>query len=255
MLLTFVAALAACAGGAIAGLIVDVMTDKSHPKGRRLVMLLAALVVFAGVQAVAQTHSPPESDTPSQGAAPTTEPASTTPPATPTSAPTPTPAPPTTEPSPVMATSLLDLPAVDEDTSSSIDLDDPGTLEIDGTTYGRALVYQCSLYCDGPSPQVREVTLGRKFSRFTATAAVLDTSTGRHRIDITLDGHPPKTFAVAPGSPASINVSVAGVSRLRIQLYAPGKLKSPLQAGADAAGGNNGGGLPGIALGDPTLLP
>jgi hypothetical protein len=42
---------------------------------------------------------------------------------------------------------------------------------------------------------------------------------------------------------------------MRIRLYAPGKLKSPLQAGVDVAGGNNGGGLPGIGLGDPILLP
>ncbi|MFF0234408.1 hypothetical protein [Micromonospora sp. NPDC005254] len=254
-MLTFVAAIAAFAGGAIAGVIADAVVDKAHRMRRYVAALIVALVVFGGIQAVAQLRSQPDAGTPPQDAGRAIPRGSTTPPASATSTQATPSTPATTEPPPVMATSLLDLPAVDEDTNSSIDLDEPGTVEINGTTYGHALIYQCSLYCDGSSPQVREVTLGKKFSRFRTTAAVLDTSTGKYRIDITLDRHPPKTYTITPGNPASINISVAGISRLRIQLYAPGKLKSPLQAGVDVAGGNNGGGLSGIGLGDPILLP
>jgi hypothetical protein len=208
------------------------------------------------VQTTAEFMSRPDDDTSTQGSVPTPAPGATTPmpPSGQTQESLPS-TPPTAEPPPIMASSLLDLPSVSDDTNSSIDLDDSGTIEIDGATYGRALIYECSLYCDGSSPQMREVTLGRKYARFTATAAVLDTSTGSYRIDVTLDGHPPKTFTTTPGKPARIDLSVAGISRMRIQMYAPGKLKSPLQAGVDAAGGGNGGGLPGIGLGDPLLLP
>jgi len=160
-----------------------------------------------------------------------------------------------TDQPPVQATSLLDLPVVAEDTNDSIDLDALESTEVDGTTYGQLLAYQCSLYCDGGSPQVREVTLGRKFATFEATFAVLDTATGRHRLDITLDSRRPKSYFAEPGKPASVVVSVNDVSRMRLQLYSPGPLKSPLAAGADAAVGGNGGGLPGAALCDPIVLP
>lgn len=156
---------------------------------------------------------------------------------------------------PVMATSLLDLPAVQQDTNSTIDLDFSGTTEINGRSYGRVLTYKCSLYCDGTSPQVLEVTLGRKFSTFTATYAVLDVASGKYRLDITTDASAPQTFYAEPGLPAAINIDVNGVSRMRVQMYASGELLSPIEAGVEIAGGNSGGGLPGVGLADPTLLP
>lgn len=158
-------------------------------------------------------------------------------------------------PPPVMAASLLDLPTVAEDTNDAADLDEEESTEVDGVMYARLLTYSCSLFCGGDSPQTREVALGRKFDSFEADFAVLDTATGRHRLDITLDGKRPKTYYAEPGEPAEIRVVVTGVSRMRIQFFSPGPLKSPLQAGADSAVGENGGGMPGSALADPLLLP
>lgn len=172
---------------------------------------------------------------------------------------TPTPASPTqsstSESAPAMATSLLDLPLVEQDSNHSIDLENLDTTSIDGTTYGRALAYSCSLFCNGRSPQVFEVVLGKNFKIFSATAAVLDTSSGTYRIDISLDQKPPAKFVTSPGKPTPIRIDVGGISRMRIQIYAPGPLKSPVQAGVDTTGGENGGGLPGIGLADPVLQP
>lgn len=162
---------------------------------------------------------------------------------------------PSADPQPVMATSLMDLPIVESNTNSSIDLDAVGTIEIDGGTYGRALVYSCAYFCNGTSPQTQEVTLSRKFTLFTTTAAVLDTHSGEYRIDFTLDALPPRSFTTSPGNPTPIEIDVSDVSRMRIEMFSAGELKSPIQAGADTAIGENGGGLPGVALGDPLFLP
>ena len=154
-----------------------------------------------------------------------------------------------------MATSILDLPKVEEDINTDIDLKPLDTTEINGTSYGRVLAHNCNLFCNGSSPQVLEVVLGGKYRTFTATAAVLDTSSGTYRIDVTMDSAPPVTFTTSPGKPTPMHLSVAGVSRLRIQMYSSGQLKSAVQAGADSAVGDNGGGLPGVGLGDPVVLP
>lgn len=154
-----------------------------------------------------------------------------------------------------MATSLLDLSAVQVDSNDDSDLSDEGTTTIGGKDYGRALVYSCNTFCGGGSPQTRTVTLGGQYATFVAWAAVLDQADGTHRIDITLDSGTPHTYNVKPGKAQLIKLSVRGVYRMRIQMYAPGPLKGPLQAGADSAAGKNGGGLPGVALADPMLQP
>jgi len=155
-----------------------------------------------------------------------------------------------------MATSLLDLPRVEEaDYIDDIDLDELGTTEIDGQKYGRVLAYTCSIFCHGDSPQSIEVTLGRKFSSFTATSAVLDTASGDHRLTVTLDGAESVVFDFAPGRPAEVDLDVTGHSRMRIDLYSPGEIVSPLQCGASTAGGVGCGTMPGAALADPLLLP
>jgi len=252
---TFFAAVAAVIAGAIAGLAAQVMSDRTHPLRPKLVGLVAFVLVFALVEAIAENQSEPDRAYQRDPGIPSGPPSTST--TKSSEAPVATATARSAEPdaSTVMATSLLDLPAVEVDTNRSIDLESASPIDIDGVSYGRALVYSCSLYCDGSSPQVREVTLGKRYTRFNATAAVLDTSSGRHRIDITLDGKPPQTFVTEPGKPIKINLDVTRVSRLRIELYAPGKLKSALQAGADAAVGENGGGLPGLGLADPLLLP
>lgn len=256
---TFVGAVAAIFAGAFAGVVIQAMTDRSHPlrrKGAVLAGLVVSVLVFAVVQVVAQNLSQPSRADQRDLGIPSGPP-STSASDAPASPQVTSPTTRSTEPEgpTVMATSLLDLPAVEVDTNRSIDLDAISPIDIDGVHYGRALVYSCSMYCDGSSPQVREVALGRRYTRFNAMAAVLDTSSGRHRIDITLDGKPPRTFVTEPGERVKISLDVSRVSRMRIELYAPGELKNPLQAGADAAVGENGGGLPGIGLADPVLLP
>lgn len=258
---TLLAVVAAVVAGAFAGLVADATADKKHPARKYIPMLVIGVLAFAIIQTVAQkndgdSQAKPTNSAPSQNPTPSVDQTQQAPQTTPPPAAS-TPSPTSTSPQPpvIQATSLLKLPAVNEDTNDDIDLREEGTIDVDGATYGRALLYRCSLYCNGSSPQIREVTLGRRFQRFTTTAAVLDTSTGRHRIDITLDSQAPKTFTVSPGHSRKIALNVSGISRMRIELYAPGELKSPIQAGADSTVGRNGGGLPGVGLGDPMLLP
>lgn len=252
------AVIAGLIAAALAGVIAAAFTDREHPARRYVWALAAFVLVFALVQVVAQSaggsgsatgareESNDSSPSPSQTVIddPTTTPVQTL---SPTPKPSATPE--------ILATSLMDLPTVDQDTNRDIDLEQLGTTLIDGETYGRVLAYECSLFCNGESPQVVEVTLGGQFKRFTATAAVLDTSSGTYRVDVKAGAHSVKTYSASPGAPASIDLDVTGVSRLRVELYAPGELKSPLQAGADSAVGDNGGGLPGLGLADPLLTP
>lgn len=154
-----------------------------------------------------------------------------------------------------MATSLLDLPQVGQAVNARIDLSEFDAMEINGESFGRVLAYTCSTYCDGESPQVIEVTLGRKYTYFTAKAAVLDTSNGDYRIDVMLDGASPLTFAASPGIEAEIKLVVSGVSRLKIAMFASDEIMNPLLCGANTAVGKSCGELPGVALGDPMLTP
>lgn len=263
--MTLLAALAAVVASALAGLVADAVVDKKHQARKYIPMLVVGALVFVGIQAIAQNNDKDDdsnagSTNPSSGQTSTSSPPSSEDtPQPPQTTPPPIPSPPPTSappPTPIIqATSLLKLTAVAEDTNDDIDLKEEGTIDIDGRTYGRALVYRCSLFCNGSSPQTREVTLGRRYQRFVTTLAVLDTSTGRHRVDITLDTRLPKTYTVTPGHARKIILDVTGVSRMRIELYAPSPLKNPIQAGADSTVGRNGGGLPGVGLGDPMLLP
>jgi hypothetical protein len=51
-----------------------------------------------------------------------------------------------------------------------------------------------------------------------------------------------------------LNISVSGAQRLRISIYAPAPLPSPIEAGIDAAGDVDPA-FPDVALGKPPLLP
>jgi len=250
---TFLILLVAAVAGIVCSLIATTIADPTHRLRPNLVGLIAAALTFISIQAVLSNNSPepPPSSSDNSDLRAALESSA----ASPSQASTPTPSA-SASSSPRMATSLLDLPAVELNTNSTIDLDHAsGTVQINRATYGRALVYECSLFCNGSSPQVREVSLGRAFSRFRAAAAVLDTKTGEYRIDITLDSAPPVTFTTSPGTTTPIDLDVTGAARMRIEMFSPGPLKNPMQAGADAAAGVNGGGLPGVALGDPLLLP
>lgn len=104
-------------------------------------------------------------------------------------------------------------------------------------------------------PQTYEVTLGRKYGRFTAQAGVLDTAAGRYKVEVTLDQQAPIAYIAEPGNIAKIDLAVNNVNRMRLQLYSAFPLKSPLAAGADTTVGRNGARLPGLALANPLLLP
>lgn len=230
----------ALAAGAVVAVLINVVTrpEKGNTSG-----YVAGILVFLLIEAFALTRHGDGGPSVSES----TQPVSSSSSSAGTDAQTSTQGSPSSEQTPtetpsIMATSLLDLPTVDQDTNSTIDLHSDGTTEIGGRTYGRALAYRCADFCNGSSPQTYLVTLGRQYAKFTATAAVLDTAAGRYRIDVTLDSTTPKTYYVEPGTSAPLSISVAGVYRMRIQLYAPGPLKNPLQAGADAAAGKNGGG-------------
>lgn len=154
-----------------------------------------------------------------------------------------------------VATSLLNLPLVDYPVRAQIDLKTYGPVDIDGRTYDWVLVYECNTFCHGDSPQVVEATLGRKFTSFTATTAVLDTARGEYQIDVILDEAPAVTYVTSPGQPADIDLDVTDVSRLRLEMYSPAALIDPVQCGANTASGVGCGELPGLAVGDPMVIP
>ena len=240
-----VAALCGVIAAVLAGVVTQAVVEPSHPVRRFLIIAVvgaftATAVAIIATNLVNSSSTPPIAESPAQNS-----------PASSVSA-QPTAVPDTKEP---MATSLLDLNYVEEDTNRDIDLDEEDSISIGGSTYGRVLTYSCSLYCNGDSPQTRTFVLGGQYSTFTADLAVLDSAAGTYRVDITLDSSSPQTFTVEAGVPAKLSLPVGGVQRMRIQMYAPGELKSPVQAGADTTQGENGGGLPGIGLADPLLLP
>ncbi|OKJ95667.1 hypothetical protein AMK34_21935 [Amycolatopsis sp. CB00013] len=74
------------------------------------------------------------------------------------------------------------------------------------------------------------------------------------KIEIDVDGQLKGTYMVQATKPMPIEIAVKGAQRLRIALYAPAPLRTPLQAGVDSAGGVQHV-LPDVALGKPTLLP
>lgn len=254
---TFVGLTLAAIASAVFGVVANVVSDNRHPLYRRNGVIGAgvfgglALLVLAAAATTPMTSGTGSSDSaagPEQsqqarvalGSA--AAPSETAPLAGET---TPT----------VMEQSVLDLPKVNVDTTDDIDLQELSSASIDGTTYGRALAYECNLFCNGTSPQTRTFILGRQYTSFSTTAVVLDSAEGTYRIDITCDQQAPRTYEVSAGERKKITLDVAGVDRLRVQLYAAGPLKSAVQSGADSTQGENGGGLPGVALGDPEVQP
>jgi hypothetical protein len=152
---------------------------------------------------------------------------------------------------PVSTALLSDLPSA-SGKSSDLRFQD---VDIDGRHYENSLRYSCELFCDGPSPATYDVDLGRRYSRFTAVAGVVDTaasgSTDKFEIDV--DGAL-QSWTASIGHPQTIDIDVHNALRLSIRIYPPATLRSPLQAGADAAGGTSSV-LPDAALGHPVLIP
>nr|WP_295920761.1 hypothetical protein [uncultured Actinomyces sp.] len=150
--------------------------------------------------------------------------------------------------------SLLDLNYVAVDSNEDIDLDEHESIKVNAEVVGRALTYKCSMYCNGISPQVRQFVLGSKYSRLQAQLYVLDSSADDHRVAFYNGDVLMGEYGVFPGEPTLVDLDVSGVSRLTVVFPSPAPLKSAVQAGADTAVGKNGGGLPGVALVEPTLI-
>lgn len=151
---------------------------------------------------------------------------------------------------------LSDLPPVDnsDGANSSIDLRFEG-LTVNGTDYANSLTYRCNLFCNGTSPQTWEVSLGRRYTQFVARAAVADTAGGEKtttKIEVDVDGEA-HFYTARVGKSVPIKLDVRGALRLRIRIFAPTDLKSPIQAGADAAAGK-GSQMPNAGLTTPQLL-
>lgn len=138
--------------------------------------------------------------------------------------------------------------------NSDIDLDFQN-LFVNGDTYVNSPPYRCDLFCNRSSLQTYEVSLGKKYRQFTVLAGVADTAGGEKtttRFEVDVDGEA-HSYAASVGKPARIKLDVRGALRLRIRIFAPNDLKSPVQSGADAAAGK-GSQLPNAGLGTPRLL-
>lgn len=223
--------------------------------GGALTIVIGLVLVWAGVEDYRFPWAKPGPTSPA-----TTKPTGgSSPPARPTVKPTtnsprPTPPPPTR---PKVPPALLsDLPQVDnsDGSNSSIDLRFEG-LTVNGNDYANSLTYRCSLFCNGTSPQTWEVSLGKKYSLFTARAAVADTAGGEKtttKFEVDVDGEA-HSYTARVGRSVPIKLDVRGALRLRIRIFAPTDLKSPIQAGADAAAGK-GSQMPNAGLTTPQLL-
>jgi hypothetical protein len=96
-----------------------------------------------------------------------------------------------------------------------------------------------------------EVDLKGAYERMTAVAGVLDDATEPFQVGhfrVCLDGSPQPELKVAPGKPVTVELSVIGVLKLRLELYRPGVAASRARVTGARAGR-----LPELAWGNPTL--
>jgi len=132
---------------------------------------------------------------------------------------------------------------------------DVGPAEIKGEHYGHSIVFRCSLYCDSPEGVV-EFNLGGRYETFEATVGVLDDAEDAEQVghfEVFVDGSSAKSLTATLGKPRSIKIDLpADAMRLKLLAYRPDTVKSPLMAGANAAGGRSNG-LPELAWGNPRL--
>jgi len=126
---------------------------------------------------------------------------------------------------------------------------------IDGVLYGDSIVLRPSLFTSDARGFV-EVDLGRAYRRLKSVVGVLDDATESFQVGhfrVYLDGSPQQQHEAALGKPATVEVDVTGVLRLRLEMHRPGTVASPLMSGALMAGGRSSR-LPELAWGDPTLF-
>ncbi|MGQ0837801.1 SEFIR domain-containing protein [Actinokineospora sp.] len=129
-----------------------------------------------------------------------------------------------------------------------------GSARIDGVHYGDSIVLRPTLFTAGARGFV-EVDLGRAYRRMTSVVGVLDDAAEAFQVGhfrVYLDGSPQPESRAALGKPGTVEVDVTGALRLRLEMYRPGVVASPLLSGVLAAGGQSSR-LPELAWGNPTL--
>ncbi|HEX5401309.1 MAG TPA: SEFIR domain-containing protein [Pseudonocardiaceae bacterium] len=133
----------------------------------------------------------------------------------------------------------------------SVDVRAGGAL-IDGVHHPSSIVQRPASPTQDASGFV-EVDLDRAYRRMTAMAGVLDDAAepfqvGRFRVH--LDGRLRFEDRAAVGRPATVDVDVTGVRRLRLEMYRENTTASPLHSGAANGRSRR---LPELAWGNPTL--
>jgi len=130
----------------------------------------------------------------------------------------------------------------------------PGGARIDGTHHGDSVVLRPSLFSADAKGYV-EFDLGKRYRRLTSVVGVLDDASEADQVGyfrVYLDRSPGPEVEATLGKPGSVDVDVSGVLRLRLELYRPDTVASPMMAGSFMAGGRSAR-LPELAWGNPTL--
>jgi hypothetical protein len=142
-----------------------------------------------------------------------------------------------------------------EPIAASSDINPDETVPVDGTTYPHSVQYSCFAFCNDPVGTV-EYNLGKRYDRLTATVGgddQADASSGAGYFAIYLDGSLAKQVELHAGdAPVNIDLPVDGVLRLRLEAGSSTTPDSPIQAGANAAGGVSHS-LPDLVWGTPKL--
>lgn len=131
-----------------------------------------------------------------------------------------------TEQSRLSGISLLDLGYVEEPTIKSKYLYE-NSIQANADVFNQALVsschcerpsfFTCEEQCQDSAVQVREYSLGEKYSRLEAKLVVLDSSSGTHTVRISAKNGLNEFYTIEPGDTRDITVDVSGVSRLKIE--------------------------------------
>lgn len=130
-----------------------------------------------------------------------------------------------------------------------------GSAKIDNHHYGDSIVLRPSLFTADARGFI-EFDLGREYRRLTSVVGVLDDAAeadqaGYFRVH--LDGDAQPEVRATLGKPGSVDLDVTGVLRLRLEMYRPDTIHSPIMSGVLATKGQSSR-LPELAWGNPTLI-
>jgi SEFIR domain/NPCBM/NEW2 domain len=129
-----------------------------------------------------------------------------------------------------------------------------GVAWIDGVRYDNSIILRPTQATTRPREFV-EVDVGQTYRRMTATVGVLDDATEAFQVGhfrVYLDGNLQQVHRVARGRPAAVEVDVTSALRLRLEMYRPDTIASPLMSGGLMNDGRSSR-LPELAWGDPVL--